>query len=191
MQYRIGSITVLLLIAASAHAARPQIQWNEEYDFDSVETFQWQETSESSLEERNPFLHSRILTAIEYELAASGLTKVNSNPDIYVTYHTSMNDRVRLQSDSWGYGFGGYGRGVWGHSGYGRAGPVTTSTRVIEYDEGTLIVDIWDADSSELVWRGSATEVVSDDFEKLEREVVKAIERMAERGRRLWEKANR
>ena len=64
----------------------------------------------------------------------------------------------------------GYG---WGHYGYGfgypvgpvgPVGPVQTSTRVVEIERGTLVVDIWAAASKELVWRGTAAELsVSDD----------------------------
>ena len=60
------------LIALPVYAAKPQIQWNEEYDFDAIETFQWQATPNSSLEERNPFMHSRIVAAIEYEITSGG-----------------------------------------------------------------------------------------------------------------------
>lgn len=183
--------TLISLLSASAFADKPQIQWANQYDFRAIETFQWQSTPDSSLAQRNPFMHSRIVTSIEFHLAEAGLTEVDSDPDVYVTYHTSTNERIRLQSETWGYSFGGYGRGAWGHYGYGRVGPITTDTRVIEYDEGTLVVDIWDADSAELVWRGSVTEVFSDDPQKAEKQAVKAIERMAERGRKLWERANR
>ncbi len=186
-----AAIVVAAFLTGAAYAQKPQIQWNEEYDFEAMETFQWQVTPESSLENVNPFMHSRIIAAIEYELTAGGLTEVNSNPDVYVTYHTSSEDRVRISTDSWGYGVGGYGRGGWGYYGYGYGGPVSTTTRVHEYEEGTLVVDIWDAEEQELVWRGSVTRVFSENVNKAERQVVKAIKRMADRGRTLWERANR
>ena len=190
---KLQTLTLCLggLVALPALAAKPQIQWNPDYDFDAIETFAWQDTPESSLEERDPFMHSRIVAAIEYELTGGGLTEVESNPDIYVTYHTSSEDRVRLQSDSFGYGFGGYGRGGWGYYGYGMSGPISTTTRVIEYEEGTLVVDIWDASSSELVWRGSVTRVFSDNMQKAEKQAVKAIENMAKQGRKLWAQVQR
>lgn len=179
------------LIAVPALAAKPQIQWNPEYPFDSVQTFKWDSSSPSPLATEDPFMHSRIVTAIEYELASSGLTAVDDNPDIYVTYHTSTTSRVRLDSTSYGYGFGGYGGGRWGYYGYGMGGPIQTTTRVSEYDEGTLVVDIWDAKSRELVWRGSVTAVLSENPTKAENQVVKSIQQMAKQGRKLWAKAQR
>lgn len=186
-----ATIVLSVFAAGSAYAQKPQIQWNEAYDWDSVETFAWQDTPESSLEEANPFMHSRIVAAIEFELTEGGLTEVSSDPDIYVTYHASSEDRVRLTTDSWGYGVGGYGRGGWGHYGYAFGGPVSSTTTVHEYEEGTLVVDIWSASEQELIWRGTVSRVFSENPQKAERQVVKSIRRMADRGRTLWERANR
>ena len=190
-----AALLLVSFAASSAYAQRPQIQWNEAYDWESVETFAWQSTPESSLEEANPFMHSRIIAAIEYELTSGGetggLTEVTSDPDLYVTYHASSEERVRVTTDTWGYGVGGYGRGAWGYYGYGYGGPVSSTTTVHEYEEGTLVVDIWDASGMELIWRGTVSRVFSENPQRAERQVVKAIERMANRGRQLWEKANR
>jgi hypothetical protein len=95
---------------------------------------------------------------------------------------------VRLRSNSYGYGFGGYGRVGWGYYGYGMAGPIYTETEVIEYDEGTLVVDIWDAATMQLIWRGTVTRVFSDNINKAERQIVKSIQSMAKQGRKLWQR---
>lgn len=176
--------------AGSANAQKPKIQWDPEYDFDSMETFAWQSTPETSLEESDPFMHSRIVTAIEYRLSAAGLTQVEDNPAVWVTYHTETENKVRLQSNSFGYGFGGYGLGGWGYYGYGLGGPVSTTTRVIEYEEDTLIVDIWDSDSRQLVFRGAVTKVFSQSPQKAERQIDKAIDKMAKRAERLMAASN-
>jgi hypothetical protein len=176
---------VLSTLALSAHAQKPRIQWNNQYDFAAVETFAWQQTPETSLEGRNPFMHSLIKNTIEAELAESGLTQVDANPDVYVNYHASTTTETQLRSDSYGYGFGAYGMGTWGYYGMS-AGPVSTTTRVIEYEKGTLIVDIWSAAAKELVWRGEVTDTLPDNPQKAEKLVVKAIGKMADQGRKLW-----
>ena len=84
-----AAMVIAAFLIGSAYAQKPQIQWNEAYDWDSVETFAWQSTPDSSLEEANPFMHSRVIAAIEFELTEGGLTEVSSDPDIYVTYHAS------------------------------------------------------------------------------------------------------
>jgi hypothetical protein len=182
----LAAALVLSTLALSAQAQKPRIQWNNQYDFAAVETFGWQDTPETSLEGINPFMHSLIKNTIEAELAESGLTEVDADPDVYVNYHASTATEVQLRSDSYGYGFGAYGMGTWGGY-YGMsAGPVSTTTRVIEYEKGTLVVDIWDVASKELVWRGEVTDTLPDNPQKAEKLVVRAIGKMADQGRKLW-----
>ena len=179
------------VFAVPAYAGKPQIQWNQQYDFDAVKTFQWQYTPDSDLQQSQPFLHSKIKTGIEYYLTNAGLTEVQENPDIFVNYHTSTETQVSLQSNSYGYGFGAYGMGGWGYYGYGMAGPVSTTTRVNEYQVGTLVVDIWDAASKELVWRGVVSDTVPDDIQKAEKLIDKALTKLVEQWRKMRAKAEK
>ena len=65
-----------------------------------------------------------------------------------MTYHVGAQDKVDVQS--WGYGYG-YGPGRY-HGTWGGGGGIET----YNYTEGTLIIDIVDASSKQLVWRGTA-----------------------------------
>jgi len=177
-----------LVLAPAAHAAKPNIQWNPEYDFTRIKTFAWQEPTAPSLAQSNPFMHKFIADQIEKRLSAAGLMKAAAGaaPDVLVTYHGSVMNQVQLQSDSFGYGFGGYGTGGWGMYGYGAAGPVSTTTRVVNYQEGTLIVDIVDPMKKELVWRGSTTPIlISDSNEKTEKNISKALDAMVKQNSKL------
>lgn len=179
------------LAAAPSFAAKPQIQWNSDYDFSAIETFMWKESPESvSLSQAEPFLHGHIVNAIEYQLTSGGLTEVASDADVFVTYYGSTDTEVQLQSDSFGYAWGGYGGPGWGYYGYGGGGPVSTTTRVVEYQVGTLVIDIVDASSNELIWRGTAPDIsVTDDAEKLQKRITKAIEKMVKQSQKLRERA--
>lgn len=190
IRFRVTLLAATLLSTA-ALAAKPQIQWNQAYDFSSVGTFAWKQSpAAATLERADPFLHSHIVNAIEYQLTSSGLTEVTSNPDVLVTYYASSDTEVRLQSDSYGYGWGGYGGPGWGYYGYGGVGPVSTTTRVVEYQRGTLVIDIVDAASNELIWRGTMTDIVIPDSpEKLQKNVTKAIEKMVKQSQKLRNKA--
>jgi len=183
----LAAALVLGTLALSAQAQKPQIQWNSKYNFDGVDTFAWQDTPDTSLENQNPFMHSLIKNTIEAELATSGLTEVESNPDVWVNYHASTTTETQLRTDSYGYSMGGYGMAGWGYYGMA-AGPVSSTTRVVEYTKGTLVVDIWDAASKELVWRGMVSDTLPDNVQKAEKLVVKAIGKMADQGRKLWQK---
>jgi Domain of unknown function (DUF4136) len=177
-----------LLVAPAAYAAKPNIQWNKDYDFSHIKTFAWQNPTAPSLAQSNPFMHKFIQDQIELRLTEAGLTKAGAGaaPDVLVTYHGSVMNNVQLQSDSFGYGFGGYGMGGWGMYGYGAAGPVSTTTRVVEYLEGTLIVDIVDPMKKELVWRGSSTPIlISDSNDKTEKNISKALDAMVKQNSKL------
>ena len=177
-----------LVLAPAAYAAKPNIQWNKDYDFTHIKTFAWQEPTAPSLAQSNPFMHKFIADEIEKRLTAAGLMKAAAGtaPDVLVTYHGSVMNQVQLQSDSFGYGFGGYGMGGWGMYGYGAAGPVSTTTRVVNYQEGTLIVDIVDPTKKELVWRGSTTPIlISDSDDKTQKNISKALDAMVKQNSKL------
>jgi hypothetical protein len=181
-------ITTVALVAAfaavPAYAQKPQIQWNKMYDFSKVHTFKWQTPASPSLKDSNPFMHQFIEQQIEAKLMGAGLTKTDGNPDVFVTYHGSTQTDVQLHTDSFGYGIGGYGMGGWGM--YGYAGPVSSTTRVVEYEKGTLVVDIVDPAKKELVWRGTVNGIlISDDQNKTQKAVGKAIDAMAKQNQKL------
>jgi hypothetical protein len=126
----------------------------------------------------NPLVDKRIVKELESRIAMEGLTVAEADPDVNVTYHSSTSEEFALDTSTWGYGFG---RGwYWGHGGgsFGGGGPVSTTTTVRKYTRGTLVVDIWDARTKQLVWRGTATDTVSENPEKNEKNLKKAMEKM-------------
>ncbi|MGD8809656.1 MAG: DUF4136 domain-containing protein [Gammaproteobacteria bacterium] len=191
---RLSVVPIALLATSVFAASKPQIQWDPDYDFSQVGTFAWQPSAGESLEQSDPFLHEHIINTIEFQLTSHGLTEVDSNPDVLVTYYSSTDTNVRLDSTTFGYGFGGYGRGSWGYYGYGMRGPVvaSTSTRVVEYERGTLVIDIIDPGLDELVWRGTVSDIViSDNPQKMQKNITKAIEKMAKQADKLRRREER
>jgi hypothetical protein len=181
-------LLAVLTAAPAAYAAKPNIQWNKDYDFSQLKTYAWQDPTAPSLAQSNPFMHKFIQDEIEKRLTAAGLAKTAAGaaPDVWVTYHGAVQNNVELHSDSFGYGFGGYGMGGWGMYGYGAAGPVSTTTRVVEYKEGTLVVDIVDPRKKELIWRGSSTPIlISDSNEKTQKNITKALDAMVKQNTKL------
>ena len=71
-------------------------------------------------------------------------------------------------------GYGGYGYRGWG--GMGGMGTATTTTS--EYTVGTLVVDIFDAKSKALMFRGSASDEISDKPEKNIKKLAKASDKL-------------
>jgi Domain of unknown function (DUF4136) len=100
-------------------------------------------------------IDDRILAAIDSELGAKGLTKSESNPDLFVVYHVAFDKEKDISTYSSGYG-GGYGPYGWGWGG----GMGTTTTQVRDILVGTLVIDMADAKKGQLAWRGMGVKEV-------------------------------
>ncbi len=81
------------------------------------------------------------------------------------------------------YGGGGYGGYYGGYYGYGPGygwGPSysTTTVNTYEYLEGTLVCDVFDAKSKQLIWEGIATKTVDENPETRDKNIPIAVERL-------------
>ncbi len=179
MRKRISLVLLLTLAALPAAAQKVYIDYDEDADFASYKTFAWAPTPEVSLADSSPLMHSRLKNAIEYQLTTVGMIEDTENPDLYVTYHGESDKKVRVDIDTWGYGYGSPWRRdpFWG--GYGGYAVGPTSATVREYDVGTLIIDLYDAKEKQLVWRGTATATIPSKPEKQARRLDKAVAKLA------------
>ncbi len=59
-------------------------------------------------------------------------------------------------------------------------GVATSSTRAVSYEQGTLVIDVWEADENQLVWRGVVTDTLGNNpdqnTDKINRGVARAFE---------------
>ena len=78
---------------------------------------------------------------------------------LWVVYSNSIKKDQQVVGTGYNMGPG------WGW-GYGGAGPRLQPIRPTPTHEGTLIVDIADANGHQLLWRGSATNTISDNSDK-------------------------
>lgn len=171
---------LLILIATPALAQKVHVDYDDTVDFSNYKTFAWAKTEETSVKDTDPLMHDRIVKAIEKQMISGGLSMVEDDPDLYVTYHTNEKDQMNLNTTSFGYG---YGPG-WGWDPYwdfGSPGMGTSTTSVQEYTQGTLIIDVWDAGTKEAIWRGSAEAIVQENPEKSAKQIDKAIEKIAKK----------
>jgi hypothetical protein len=154
----------LLLLAAlapfSASAQNVKVDFDRSFDFSKIHRYQWRT---HPIFEKHPELRDRYSTAIQLvmsdtneQLMKRGFRPVQSKPDLFLTFFVSGRDVKNTYTDMVSPA------GVW----YGWYGwyvpPVWTVTRTEQYLEGTLVVDFIDPKSSQLVWRASATDTISD-----------------------------
>jgi len=148
------------------------VDYDREADFSQVSSFSW--TGQRN-PEVNDLVHNRIMGALRSQLKAKGLSEVDSNPDVFVTYYGDDNERTVIDTNHYGYGYGaGWG---WG----GGMGMGSSTTTVRTYKEGTIVVDIYGAGDKQLIWRGTVTGTISDNPQKNEKNIVKGIAKMFEK----------
>ena len=164
----------LMLAATPALAQKVNVDYDKNFDFSKVESYQWVDPVQDAT---NPLMVQRLHSAIDYHMSMKGVRKVDSDPDVFVTYSTSSKEEFSVSSTSMGYG---YGAGWY----YGGGSIGMTSTNVTSYEVGTLVIDVWDAKTKDLVWRGTAEGTVVANPEKMERKLTTALEKLYDK----WEK---
>lgn len=148
---------ITLLGAAGTIAARAQ-QVSTDYDHDAnFETYH--SFSFAKVETSNPLFKSRVEDAITQDLQAKGLQRVPSGGDIAITAIGDVRNQQEYTTfyNGLGPGFGYRGWGGWsGGWGNGAGGLSTTTTQTVPI--GTLMVDLYDTRTHNLVFRGRATD---------------------------------
>ena len=160
MRRWIVSVIGLLIVPAIAAAQKVSVDADPSASFAAYRTYAWTAGTPSP----NPLSEDRIHASVDQQLAARGFTAA-ANPDVYVATHVVTHEQKELVAS----GFGG----GWGFGGYGTASVET-------YVQGTLVVDLYDAQTKKLVWRAKATQTVSEKPEKNTAKVNKMLARMFE-----------
>jgi len=159
---------LLVFIATSCVSVKVSSDYDKKTDFNHFKTFAFYKKGIDKVE-ISDLDKRRILRAIEADLLAKGFTK-SENPDLLVNIFTKSREKINVYNNNfigwnpWFYGgfggFGGFGPfgglGPFGGMGfgYGAFNNVSTST------EGTLFIDLIDADKKELAWQGMGTGVL-------------------------------
>jgi hypothetical protein len=118
------------------------------------------------------------------EFAGLGYVATDSNPDFCVAYYAST--KQQLDVNSWDYGYtwqprwwSGWGR-RWGR-GWGPDWGMQSTPIVTQYTQGTLIVDVIDPKTKELLWRGQGMAAVSENEQLYEQDLQKAVEAIVDK----------
>ncbi len=176
-------LLAVVVAAAPAVAQKVYIDYAKDFDFGTVKSYTYMETPDSDA--GADLDDQRIESAIFNSL--SDLERVDSGGDIYVTYHVSTEEQKQFNTTTYGYGgwgpgWGGYGRYGYGWGGtMGMGGATTTSST---FTEGTLVIDAYEPESKELVWRGMSTVTVKDNPQKRAKQIDKIMSKLGKK----WEK---
>jgi hypothetical protein len=143
------SLVIAVLAASIAACASPKVGYDYDHgaNFHAYHSYEWMPGKQEATGDKrldNSLVDSRIRTAINSNLRSKGYTPSgNGSPDFYVAYHIGMKDVMKESSTQ-------------NYIGDRAHGTYTTIRDVQAYKEGTLLVDIVDAKSNQLVWQASA-----------------------------------
>ncbi len=158
-------------------------------NFAQYKTFAWMENDVKAGD--NPLHYNQIATqsveeTVDRALNQRGLKEVKRRPDLLVGYHFFVEEKTRTVANTrptglYGpyYGWGRWGWGGWGPSwwGWNAWGPMYTQEK---YEAGTVVVDMVDARTKQLIWRGSVQNAIGNPArinDQLARQVSRIVER--------------
>jgi hypothetical protein len=145
-------LSVSVLLPTAAMAQKVAYDYKHTENFRSLKTFAFKDvpTKETATEKTttydSPFVMERTQRAIAAQLEGRGMKEDNDHPDAYVTARRTYKTEQVLYGPS---GWGGYGWGWYGW-GWGYGGPWYSEDII----KGSLIIDVQDAETGALLWRG-------------------------------------
>jgi hypothetical protein len=173
-----SSVGILLVLALTGCVPKVYVDYDQTADLTKYRTYGWAEGTPA----KNPLMDRRIVSAIEEQLTEKGFQKVDTNPDMFVSYHAATTKEVNYTTSSFGYGYGpawgttygryGGGLGMWG------VGLATGTATPVTVVKGTLVVDIYEAAQKRLMWRGTGNDTVHAEPERVENQIREVITEM-------------
>jgi hypothetical protein len=152
--------TAALLLSTNAWAQDVSYDYDKSVNFAALKTYAW--APDGNIQDE--LTHKRIIAAVDAQLAAKGLRRVEAGatPDVVVVYKAGVRQELEVN------GYGAYRLNRW------------NSARVEQVPVGALMVQMLNAKTKDVVWRGIATKDldVNASPEKREKNINKAAEKL-------------
>ena len=156
------SLAMLFFLTAASFAQHVKTDYDRTVNFDQYKTYSWQ-----TVKTQDPLWIERIKSAVDAALTEKGWTQVPSDGNISLVAIEATHNRQTLNTFYNGFG------GGWRWGGFGNA-----TTTVDNYKVGTLVLDIFDGQTKKLVWRGSASDALSNKSDKNIKKLDKEVQKM-------------
>ncbi len=162
MKTLITSCAILVCLTSTiALGQTVQVNYNHSQSFAQFHTYAWQIDDPNKI--ANSILAQVAISDTDSALAGKGLNKVDisAKPDLIVIATGGLKQQTSYSA----WGMRGIGGGM---------GGITPEQNV----EGTLVISIYDAKQKALIWRGIGQDTLSNNGNKNQQEVEKAIQKM-------------
>jgi hypothetical protein len=158
-------IGLALFLANGSFAQQVQTDYDRAANFSHYKTYSWEKVQTT-----DPLWVDRIEAAVNSALAAKGWTQVESGGDISIIAMEINREHQTLNTYYDDFG------GGWRWRGFGDFGESTTTTET--YTVGTLVVDLFDAKTKTLIWRGVSSGMLSDKSDKNIKNLNRGVQKM-------------
>jgi len=156
------SLAMFFVLTAASFAQQVKTDYDRSVNFDQYKTYSWQKVNTKNL-----LWVDRIKSAVDAALTAKGWTQVPSDGNISLVAMETTKNQQTLNTFYNGFG------GGWRWGGFGNA-----TTTVDNYKVGTLVLDMFDTQTKQLVWRGSASDTLSNKTDKNIKNLDKGVQKM-------------
>ncbi len=178
---KIKNILALMLVslfATQVIAQKITTDFDKSADFTqykSITFLGWQNGSEQLM---NDLDKERMRNAFVTEFKARGMEKGGEDADLAVTLYLVLEQKTSTTAYTNYYGGGGgygrYGRGGWG---WGN-GYANTTYSENDYIKGTLVMDVYDNKTNQLIWQGVASGTVKENPKKRDKSIPKTVAKL-------------
>jgi hypothetical protein len=156
------SVVMFFCFTAASFGQQVKTDYDRNANFGQYKTYSWEK-----VQTQDALLVDRVKTAVNAALAAKGWTQVDSGGDASIVAMETTQNQQTLNTFYDGFG------GGWRWGGFGDA---TTTTET--YKVGTLVVDLFDTKTKNLIWRGSSSDTLSSNSDKNIKNLDKGVQKM-------------
>jgi len=180
------SLLLPLIFLFSCSSLDVTNDWDRNVDFRSFKTFSLYPWDYKNGYQINDYDKQTILNTIQNELEDKGYTYVKDSGDMVVSIFITLKGKTSYDAYTNHYGgWAGYGGG-WGYYGFGYGygwgpgygygtGYSTTTVTERHYNEGSLIIDVFNAADKKLIWQGIGSREVEYDLDKRDEKLPKNV----------------
>lgn len=172
----LASVLPAMLLAACASSPTVHTDSAPGTNFTTYQTYTWLETGKDA---PDPLHRRRIVEEVETRLWHKGMRRAGfgETADVGLAAHVSTQEKQTLNAF--------YDTPAW--AGWGWSGLATTTTTAttaggnaqpVNYQTGTLVLDMFDLKSKQAVWRGTANSVIADSPHDHEEDLGRGIQKM-------------
>lgn len=170
MKSGILSLILTMVLGAGLATAQTEVaRFDKNADFLKYKTYKW--VNIPSSQKLDELTADQLIGTLNVELAKKNLKKSDSDKaDLYIGYQI-----VPIKDKHWNHMSLG---ASYGAPAGGTSGSAATSTTVVH--SGQLILDMYDADTKQMVWRGMVADAIDENArpDKKQKQMDKAVERL-------------